>query len=159
MQNTKVPSSSDCLSPPHHSPGRFWLKKTRKTQFWCLCFFFFVILHTCFLLNCCQYFYIIFYLFLLFLRLYNYITPLPIFLSKSSHVHLSLLSFTFIASFPLIIVTCICVCIYIYVWKYILLSLYNVTYICIFRDDYLISDKQLLCSSLCKTISCLWTII
>lgn len=43
--------------------------------------------------------------------------------------------------------------IYIHMSKYNMLSLYNVTCMCIFMDDYLALDRQLMCSSLGKITS------
>lgn len=91
MQNTKVPSASDCLSPLHHSPGRFWLKKPQQTQFWCLWFFF---LYFFTLVFC----WIVVNIFILFSTYFFYfwgyiITsfPLPFSLSKFSYMSLFIL--------------------------------------------------------------------
>lgn len=77
----------------------------------------------------------------LFLRLqYNYISPFPFFTPIISYTHTWSLS----NSLPLVINWCYWH-VTIYILKYKLISLYDITCICVFRADHLVLYNQLLC--------------
>lgn len=87
-----------------------------------------------------------------FYKKYYRISPF-LFLSPNFPICHSPLPFKIMAFSPLIIIVCIYLQLQIYTPKYNLLSPDNVSYMCVFRDDCLSVDKQLVCSSLGKITS------
>lgn len=84
---------------------------------------------------------------------FNYNISLLSLLPSNLPIYLSLLSFRFKTTCPLIVIACICMYVDIDILKYNLFSPYNASYMCVFRVAHLALDNQLVCSSMRSTTS------